>query len=276
MIPKTIHYCWLSNDPIPEEFQKYIKGWHDILKGYEFIKWDFSRFPKNSSIWVQEAFDNKKYAFAADYIRLYAVYNYGGIYMDMDIEVLKAFDELLDAPYMFAKERASDPWIEAGCFGAEKGNEFVGKCLDRYKDRHFTKNDGSFDQLPLPQIMEKVRNENKISLQLYPWTYFTAKSYDTGIECPTGETYAIHHFAGSWKTTEEIKVIEATQKYSRIFGHRVGHNIAEFQAKAKCEGFRGIVQLTKEKLARKIGGGVQESSNSAVLSLRRHAWMFAA
>ena len=97
MIPKIIHYCWLSDDPVPETLQGYMKSWKEKLPDYEFILWNFNRFDKSSSIWVSQAFDNKKYAFAADYIRLYAVYNYGGIYMDMDIEVLKSFDDLLNS-----------------------------------------------------------------------------------------------------------------------------------------------------------------------------------
>lgn len=83
MIPKIIHYCWLSDDPIPESLQKCMNSWKEKIPEYEFKKWDFTIFPKSESKWVEEAFDNKKYAFAADYIRLYAVYNYGGIYMDM-------------------------------------------------------------------------------------------------------------------------------------------------------------------------------------------------
>ena len=89
MIPKIIHYCWLSNDPIPEKLQEYMKSWKEKLPDYEFKLWNFDCFDINSSQWVKEAFEAKKYAFAADYIRLYAVYNYGGIYMDMDVEVIK-------------------------------------------------------------------------------------------------------------------------------------------------------------------------------------------
>ncbi len=252
MIPKIIHYCWLSDDPVPQEFQEYIDGWHKILHGYKFIKWDFSRFDKASSVWVAEAFDNKKYAFAADYIRLFAVYNYGGIYLDMDIEVLKSFDDLLNKPYMFARERPKKPWIEAGCFGAEKCNNFVGLCMDRYKNRHFIMPDGNFDQLPLPQVMEEVRRNNGIKLNTYSWVYFTAKSYDTGYESPNEKSYCIHHFAGSWKTSEEIESIELTRKYSRIFGVKIGHNIADFYGALKKEGIKGIFQITKEKIKRKM------------------------
>jgi mannosyltransferase OCH1-like enzyme len=79
MIPKIIHYCWLSNDPLPKDIQEYIDSWKEKLPEYQIMKWDFSIFDKSSSKWVEQAFDEKKYAFASDFIRLYAVYNYGGI-----------------------------------------------------------------------------------------------------------------------------------------------------------------------------------------------------
>ena len=104
MIPKIIHYCWLSNDPVPMQLQQYMQTWREKLPGYEFLLWNFDRFDIRRSTWVKEAFEAKKYAFAADYIRLYAVYRYGGIYMDMDVEVVRGFDELLDAPLMLGKE----------------------------------------------------------------------------------------------------------------------------------------------------------------------------
>lgn len=252
MIPQIIHYCWLSNDSVPKDFLQNINGWKRVLKNYHFIKWDFSIFDKDSSSWVSEAFDNKKYAFAADYIRLYALYTIGGIYLDMDIEVIKSFDHLLDYPYMFAYERPNAPWIEAGCIGAEKGNYFIKKCLDYYNDRHFIKQDGSLDLLTLPRIMEKVRAENEIELSCYPWTYFTAKSYQTGVEYPTSETCCIHHFAGSWKTAEEKENYKISQKYSRILGHTIGHNIADYKGAIKKEGVSGIIKMTKKKIIRKI------------------------
>lgn len=206
MIPKIIHYCWLSNDPVPDNLQKYMESWSKYLSDYQFIKWDFSKFDKNSSVWVSEAFDNKKYAFACDYIRLFALYNYGGIYMDMDIEVLKSFDELLENRKIMAKERPDEMWIEAGCFGAEKEDAFLAKCLEYYKDKHFINSDGIFEDTPLPRIMAKVYEENQFDFTLYDWHTFTNKSYYTGEIDTTKESYAIHHFAGSWKSKEEQEI----------------------------------------------------------------------
>lgn len=197
MIPKIIHYCWLSDDPMPEESVKYIENWKKILPDYEFVLWNRSRFDIDSVAWVREAFNLKKYAFAADYIRLYAVYNYGGIYLDTDIEVVKKFDDLLEQPLMLAYESKRRNGIEAGCFGAEKGSAFVGSCLKHYDERYFLKKDGSVDTETLPMIMQSAMQQWP-NLFVYPWCYFTAKNQETGKIEKNDFTYSIHHFAGSW------------------------------------------------------------------------------
>lgn len=196
-IPRIIHYCWLSNDPVPEQMQKYMQSWQKYLSDYEFKLWNFDVFDKNSSLWVKQAFEAKKYAFAADYIRLYAVYTYGGIYLDMDIEVLKPFDDLLNSDLIFACEDNNTKHLEAGCFGATKGHPFIGKCLEYYKNRTFIKEDGSLDTLPLPQIITPIYNQ-LIQKQPFSSDYFTAKSWRTGAISITENTYSIHHFEASW------------------------------------------------------------------------------
>lgn len=215
MIPKIIHYCWLSNDPIPDSLQEYMKSWEKFLPDYKFILWNFDRFDKETSIWVQEAFQRKKYAFAADYIRLFAVYNYGGFYLDMDVEVLKSFNSLLNQKEAVCWQDDQDGF-EAACFGAEKGASWLKTCLDYYKDRHFLLQDGKIDIKPLPRIMEDslrangYKIENALSLNhipiekkekeifILPSYYFSPKSCKTRRINKTEQTYSIHHFAASW------------------------------------------------------------------------------
>ena len=116
MIPKIIHLCWLSGDAYPAKIAKCLKTWRQHLPDYEIMLWDTQRFDMNSSQWVRQAFECKKYAFAADYIRFYALYHHGGIYLDSDVEVLKSFDDLLDLPYFVGAEKAQTP--EAAIMGA--------------------------------------------------------------------------------------------------------------------------------------------------------------
>ena len=252
MIPKIIHYCWLSNDPVPEDLQEHMASWRIFLPDYEFKKWDFTVFDKASSAWVSEAFDNKKYAFAADYIRLFAVYNYGGIYLDMDIQVVKKFDDLLGRKYMFAYENKEKTGIEAGCFGAEKDNLFIKKCLEYYENKHFIKQDGSFDTLPLPRIMKKILEENNFDYTLFNQNYFTAKSFETGKIKVTDETYCIHNFAGSWLDDIEKTANKYRETLAKYMPVRMANRIARFSAICKSKGIKTAVSDTMKWFKEKV------------------------
>lgn len=218
MVPKIIHYCWLSDDPIPSSLQHYMDSWKKCLPDYEFMLWNFDRFDKASSRWVSEAFDNKKYAFAADYIRLYALYHFGGIYLDMDVEVLKSFNPFLTLDTMMCWQYGKGNGLEVAAFGVKKHSEWVKLCLDSYEGRPFILNDGSMDiKQPLPLHIEKVLCENGYTLKsvssidealemndaekiipIFPATYFSPKSIIDGKITIAPHTYSIHHFSATW------------------------------------------------------------------------------
>lgn len=212
MIPKIIHYCWLSNDPYPAAIQYCIDSWKKFLPDYEFVLWNFERFPKGKSKWVDEAFAAHKYAFAADYIRLYALYNYGGIYLDSDVEVVKPYDNLLALPYFMGKEN-TESGIEAATLGFEKGNTMIGNLLKRYEGRSFYKENGEIDNEPLPYIIRREIDEhfvynpiNNISefnydsqvVNIFPVDWFSPKTWNTKEMDFSRDTYSIHHYEGSW------------------------------------------------------------------------------
>ena len=190
------------------------------LPEYEWVHWDFDRFDKTKSKWVSEAFDNKKYAFAADYIRLYALYNYGGIYLDMDVEVLRSFNDFLELSTMLCYENSNKGKLEVAAFGVEKKSEWIRECLRYYENRSFVKEDGSFDTKVLPIVIRDCLIENgykvvpvnsveeakKVGgkeIPVFPFDFFSPKSYETGEIEKTDRTYSIHHFASSWMTTSE-------------------------------------------------------------------------
>mgnify|MGYP001780048688 CR=1 FL=1 len=225
MIPKIIHYCWLSNDPIPEKLQICMNSWKEKLPDYQFILWDTQRFDVNSTPWVSEAFKARKYAFAADYIRLYAVYHYGGIYLDMDVEVVKPFSKkILTGNYLIGYESSNYTiGIEAGIFGGEPKAEWLYDCLKYYEGRHFIKSDGSFDILPLPRIIWRIIKNKYIDtgiIKPLPPDFLTAKCCDNGKIKKTSNTYTIHHFEGSWFTPK--------QKIKRIIIRILGAKIMSF------------------------------------------------
>ena len=163
MIPKIIHLCWLSGEPFPTQIQQCIETWHKHLPDYEIIVWDKEKFNINSTLWTKQAYENKKYAFAADYIRLYALYKYGGIYLDSDVLVYKSFNDLLDLPYFIGLDYTES--FEAAIIGAEKGTPWIGELLKRYENRSFVKSEKILDTIPLPTIFfHELKNKYKFYL----------------------------------------------------------------------------------------------------------------
>ena len=215
MIPKISHLCWLSGDPYPEKIQYCIDSWKKVLPDYEVMLWDTSRFDVNSIPWTKQAFEAKKYAFVADYIRLYAVYNYGGIYLDSDVEAIRPFDDLLDLPYFVGAE-AGLGGIELAAFGAEKGLEWVEYAMHYYEGRNFIKEDGEMDIEPMPRVLRTFFEQNysivhidrksefdpdPSKLCVFPMDWFNAHPMDENEKLHyhvTRNTRCIHHFANAW------------------------------------------------------------------------------
>jgi hypothetical protein len=236
MISKIIHYCWLSGDPIPAEYQRCMDSWKEKLSDYEFMLWDTKRFDINSVLWAKQAFEVKLYACAADYIRLYAVYSYGGIYLDMDMEVIKSFDPLLDTDILLAHENHISKNMEAGCFGAEKGHPYIKKCMEYFENTQFfepsllseiqklkkTERHDFINPLILPEIMKNVLQES-FSHNQYPifsCDYFTAKNIVTGNIEATANTFTIHHFATQYHSQKWRQWRNLRQKILTFFGER--------------------------------------------------------
>ena len=97
MIPKVIHYCWFGGGKKPKLAKKCISSWKTYCPGYKLIEWNESNYDLSSAPqFVREAAEAKKWAFVSDYVRLQVVYQYGGIYLDTDVELLRNIDFLLD------------------------------------------------------------------------------------------------------------------------------------------------------------------------------------
>lgn len=228
MIPKKIHFCWLSGDEFPPLIQYCIGTWKKVLPDYEIILWDTKRFDINSVAWVKEAFEAKKYAFAADYIRLYAVYTEGGIYLDSDVEMVKSFNDLLTNKAFIGFEAATGS-IEAAIFGGEKGCLWCKEAMNFYHTHHFqlTARGGVSGEFFAPRIarntlykifpdfpkktMMKPIKISQGEFLVCPPHYFSPikydieKSYNSENRIAQSyrknpETYCIHRFNAAWGT----------------------------------------------------------------------------
>jgi hypothetical protein len=236
MIPKIIHYTWFSGDPFPEKIQKCIDTWHHKMPDYEFVLWDYNKIKDIDSVWLQECLKERKWAFAADFIRLYAVYHYGGIYLDTDVEVYKPFNEFLQNKMFIGREgthyvlleKEVNVFLTSHCFGAEPLHPFIKNCLDYYAGRHFVRCDSEsipkhlrLDMLMMPYIQSEIAKgygynpslkADKLQLldsgiAVYPSSIFGALSRNQK------ESYICHLADGSWREEKWVDKIDYTLGY---------------------------------------------------------------
>lgn len=206
MINKTIHYIWFGGKPLPKLALKCIDSWKKYCPDYEIVEWNESNFDINCNQYVREAYDNKKWAFVSDYVRLYVLYHYGGIYMDTDVEVIRPLDQFLKHEAFSGFENQSN--IPTGIIGAMKNDKNIEKLLLDYSDRKFVLDDGTLDMTTnvktitayFERLGIRLNNEYQVcnGFVFYPSDYFCPKDLETKNINLTENTFVIHHFDGSW------------------------------------------------------------------------------
>lgn len=207
MIPKIIHYCWFGRGELPMLAQKCIKSWKKYCPDYEIKEWNEDNFDLDKYPYVREAYDNRKFAFVTDVVRLYALYSEGGIYMDTDVEVVKPLDPFLKHTGFSGFEDGKN--VPTGIMACEKGAKWAKDNLDHYNGLHFLKPDGTFDLTTnvqtITSYMLKYGLKQDDTYQdfprfftIYPRTYFCPKATINRPADFTDKTVTIHHFAGSW------------------------------------------------------------------------------
>lgn len=202
MIPKVVHWCWLSGEPYPAEIKRCMDSWRKVLKGYDFKLWNMHAAKAIGSPWVDAAIKERKWAFAADYIRLWALYSEGGVYLDVDVEVIRDFASHMKGSLMLGEEGGSG-CIEAAVMGAEVGNAAIRRVLDSFED--------GLTCETLPIRMKRVLGGE---VALLPPEVFSPKDWKTGKVRVKDATCTIHHFAGTWLSEKE----RWAQKAGRMLG----------------------------------------------------------
>ena len=228
MIPKIIHYCWLSNDPQPETIRQCIASWKRKFPDYEIRLWNMQSLDYNAHAFTRDALASKKWAFVSDFVRLYALYHEGGIYLDSDVMAFGKIDALLDNEFFSGLEMRDKEhtqiYMEAAIMGAAPGHPFIKKCLDLYENRTFILPDGTLDLTPIPTILSEIMERD------YGWkredkTQHLADGitiYDTYLiantNCQRKRSVKLYHFnSRSWQpqTTRE-KVVRLLKRIYRL------------------------------------------------------------
>lgn len=235
-IPKKIHYCWFGKKEKPDIVKKCIKSWKEKLKEYEIIEWNEDNFDITSNEFVRQAYNCGKFAFVSDYVRVYALYNYGGIYLDTDVEIIKEFTEdILENESFWGFEEKN--FIATSTIGAKKGNEFIKKFLDTYDNKKFINDDGKIDTLTNVAIVSEMIKKIGIKLDgtfqnidgiatIYPQEYFSPYDYINCYSKKTDNTVAIHYYYKSWLPMSTRIKTSIKKLISIIIG---GENIAKIR-----------------------------------------------
>jgi len=224
MIPKIIHYCWFGRGEMPPLAKKCMASWKKYLPEYKVKLWNEDNFDLSAYPYVQEAYQNRKFAFVTDVVRLYALYTEGGVYMDTDVEVLKSLDDFLVNPAFSGFEDEKN--VPTGIMAAEKNSLWAKENLEYYNGRHFIKEDGSFDlttnvtAITNYMVEHGLQRNNTLQtfpglITIYPKDYFCPINPRTRRAELTAHTATIHHFMGSWAPKTPVSI---ARKWMMRFG----------------------------------------------------------
>lgn len=213
MIPKIIHYCWFGRGEMPKMALECIASWHKHMPDYRYKLWNEDNFDINCIPYVKEAYDCRKFAFVTDYVRLFALFTEGGIYMDTDVEVLKPYDDLLELPAFTGYEGSKYLPPVTGTMASEPGGKWVQEQLSVYDGIHFIQENGSMDLTTNTSRISSIMKQGGFvsdgkkqvykDMHIFPVEYFCPRQ-TTGEFLITDNTYCDHHFMGSWDDDKKM------------------------------------------------------------------------
>ena len=255
---KKLNYCWFGGNPLPELAQKCIASWKKYCPDYEIIEWNESNFDIHCCKYVEEAYNAKKWAFVSDYCRFWVLYNFGGIYMDTDVEVIKPLDDLPDNFVGFENKTTCNSGLIRGALSQDKICELM---LESYgKDKFLLDN----NELNLKTVCAReteilceyglVLNGEKqtiLETTVFPADYFCPKDFETKEINITRNTLTIHHFDSSWWTEEDYYKEKLTKRYNKFFPKKFAARLAYFMAIKKYQGLKLACKKAFKSLSRR-------------------------
>lgn len=225
-IPKVIHYCWFGRKEKPLRYKKWMESWKYYCPDYEIVEWNENNYDVHKNKYVSQAYEMQKWAFVSDYARVDIISQYGGIYLDTDVELIKNIDELLmnDAFCGFENRQ----FVNYGLgFGAKKSHPIVNEIKEYYDGIDFILGDGTLNQITCPVIQSEVMKRHGLicngnfqvvdGMVVYPSRVLCGMSpHSFRVERDLSHTYAIHHYEGSWTNRErKNQLISALKKWSK-------------------------------------------------------------
>lgn len=235
---KYIHYCWFGGKPLPKLAKKCLKSWEKYLPDYKIIRWDESNVDINECNFIKDAYKKKKWAFVADYARTKAMYDYGGIYFDTDMEVIKNIDDLLKNNESFLGVEDSHMIACGVWYEKNKHSYLATQMLSFYRQQDSFDIDDLY-KISIPRVISNILSDYdssnfetqtlKHNITIYKREYFYPLSYDHQYNVFTDKTCMIHYYDASWTPKWE----QRENKIFRIFGKNNGNKIINTTKKTK-------------------------------------------
>ena len=230
MIEKTIHYIWLGSKEVPERFVAFIENWRRLHPEWEIIKWNEENFDCESSDWVKLAIKQKNYSLAADIIRSWVLLNYGGVYLDTDIELFKPLDDLVNENDFFIGYETGF-WFGCAVLGVKKGHRIMREAYERYLMPCEELNSGS-NMLCVLNFSATIKRLYGIKLngktkkigdnaKVLSSDYFFPQHYITRKTKMTENTVAMHHYSSTWHSKGKLMGIKFAKAMRIMLGKRI-------------------------------------------------------
>jgi hypothetical protein len=223
MIPKKIHYCWFGRNPKPKLAEKCIASWKTYCPDYEIIEWNEDNFDVNMNGYTRMCYEQKKYAFLSDYVRLLMVAKHGGVYFDTDVEVIRPIDALLENDAFFCFE--TPEYVNSGLgFGSVANGTAIAAMLTEYDFLL----DGTEGTQGCPRLntsaLVKLGLKQDGSYQkvadtvILPSDYMNPFDTATGVIHKTENTVSIHWYSAAWLSPWRRLRTRIMRPLHRIFG----------------------------------------------------------
>lgn len=211
-IPKIIHYCWFGKKEMPPKEKECVAGWKKFYPDYEFKIWNDDNFDYNKCIYARQAYERGYYAFVSDYARAKVLHEYGGIYLDTDVKIIKKLPDVQGKGFLGFERKK---FIGTAVMAAEPESELIAELLNYYEQHEFVQKKGYIDNIANVSILTDIfkkrgliadgRKQKINGFEVFSREFFYPKKLNDDTFETTGETCVIHMCSNSWMTEREKK-----------------------------------------------------------------------